>query len=218
LLIVNSSIIHWKEHVRDTLQPLLEAYQCGLETGDLEFAAYGAHSYCFNSYAIGNELVQVAREMTTYNDAIRQIKQVPPLTWSQIYQQAIANLMGCSANPIRLVGEFYNEETGLPQHEAANDGPSCFGIYFNRLFLYYLFSEYAQAVENSIIAERYWSQIIGTVVTHFYHLYDALARLATYTESSAQTQAKILEKVSIRLEKMKQLAHHAPMNFQHNTI
>ncbi len=52
LIVVNTFIIHWKDHVRDTSQPLLEAYQSGLETGDLEFAAYGAHSYCFNSYAV----------------------------------------------------------------------------------------------------------------------------------------------------------------------
>jgi predicted ATPase/tRNA A-37 threonylcarbamoyl transferase component Bud32 len=68
LLIVNNFTIHWKELVRDTSQPLLEAYQSGLETGDLEFAAYCVHCYCFQSYAVGKELVEVEREMTTYNE------------------------------------------------------------------------------------------------------------------------------------------------------
>jgi len=215
LLIVNSFIIHWKEHVRNTSHPLLEAYQNGLETGDLEFAAYGAHSYCFNSYVVGNELVQVEREMTTYNEAIRQIKQETPLTWSRIFHQVITDLMGCSVNPNRLVGEFYNEENGLPQHEVANDGPSIFDVYFSKLFLCYLFSEYTQAVENSTIAELYLFQTTGTTIIPFYHLYDALARLATYPESSVQTQAEILEKVTVGQEKMKQWAQHAPMNHLH---
>ncbi|WP_442949666.1 PAS domain-containing protein, partial [Nostoc sp.] len=214
-LIVNTFIIHWKDHVRDTLQPLIEAYQSGLETGDLEFAAYSAHSYCFNSYVVGNELVEVEHEMREYNEAIRQIKQETALTWNQIFHQAIANLMGYSVNATRLVGKFYNEENGLPQHEAANDGTAIFNVYFNKLFLCYLFSEYAQAVENSTIAELYLIRIIGTPIAPFYYLYDALTRLATYPESSAEAQEEILKKVAVSQEKIKQWAHHAPMNHLH---
>ncbi|WP_414517112.1 AAA family ATPase [Nostoc sp. PCC 9305] len=215
LLIVNTFIIHWKEHVRETLQPLLEVYQSGLETGDLEFAAYGAHSYCFNSYVVGNELVEVEREMARYNEALRQIKQETALTWNQTFHQAIANLMGYSVNPTRLVGKFYNEENGLPQHEAANDGTAIFDVYFSKLFLCYLFSEYTQAVENSTIAERYLIRITGTPIAPFYYLYDTLARLATYPESSAQAQEEILKKIAVSQEKIKQWAHYAPMNHLH---
>ncbi|MEH2361815.1 AAA family ATPase [Nostoc sp.] len=214
-LIVNTFIIHWKDHVRETLQPLLEAYQSGLETGDLEFAAYGAHSYCFNSYVVGNELVEVEREMAAYNEALCQIKQETALTWNQIFHQAIANLMGYSVNPTRLVGKFYNEENGLPQHEAANDGTAIFDVYFNKLFLCYLFSDYAQAVENSTIAERYLIRITGTPIAPFYYLYDALTRLAIYPESSAQAQEEILKKIAVSQEKIKQWAHYAPMNHLH---
>ncbi|HIK18119.1 MAG TPA: GAF domain-containing protein, partial [Leptolyngbyaceae cyanobacterium M33_DOE_097] len=215
LVIISTFIIHWKNHVRDTLYSLLEAYQSGLETGDLEFAAYAAHSYCFNSYAAGNELVQVEREMTTYSEAIRQIKQETALTWNQIFQQAIANLMGYSVDPTRLVGKFYNEENRLPQHEAANDGTAIFNVYFNKLFLYYLFSEYDLSVENSTLAERYLIRVTGSPLGPFYYLYDALARLAIYSESNAQTQSEILKKVAVNQEKMKQWAHYAPMNYLH---
>ncbi|MFN6487489.1 MULTISPECIES: AAA family ATPase [unclassified Nostoc] len=215
LLIVNNFIIHWKKHIKNTIQPLLEAYQRGLEVGDLEFAAYCAHCYCFQFYAVGKELVEVEREMTKYNEAIRQIKQKTALTWNQIYQQAIANLMGFSVSLTHLVGEFYNEESGLPQHETANDGTSTFDVYFNKLILCYLFSEYAQAVENSTIAERYLIRITGTPVAPFYYLYDALARLAIYSESSAQVQEELLKKVTVTQEKMKQWSQYAPMNCLH---
>jgi PAS domain S-box-containing protein len=215
LLIVNNFTIHWKEHIRNTSQPLLEAYQSALETGDLEFAAYCAHCYCFQSYAVGKELVEVEREMTKYNEVIRQIKQKTALTWSQIYQQATANLMGFSVSLTHLVGEFYNEESGLPQHEVTNDGTSIFNVYFNKLILCYLFSEYAQAVKNSTIAERYLIRITGTPVGPFYYLYDALARLAMYSESGTQVQEELLKKVTVSQEKMKQWAQYAPMNCLH---
>ncbi|PZO37910.1 MAG: serine/threonine protein kinase [Pseudanabaena frigida] len=215
LLIVNNFIIHWKEHIRNTTQPLLEAYQRGLEVGDLEFAAYSAHCYCFQFYAVGKELVEVDREMTKYNEAIRQIKQKTVLTWNQIYHQAIANLMGFSVSLTRLVGEFYNEENGLPQHEVTNDGTAMFIVFFHKLFLCYLFSEYAQAVKNSTIAERYLIGITGTPLGPFYYLYDSLARLAIYSESATQVQEELLKKVKVSQEKMKQWAQYAPMNCLH---
>jgi predicted ATPase/signal transduction histidine kinase/CheY-like chemotaxis protein/tRNA A-37 threonylcarbamoyl transferase component Bud32 len=215
LVIVHNFIMHWKESIRDTSQRLLEAYQSGLETGDLEFAAYCVHCYCFQSYAVGKELVEVEREMTKYSEAIRQIKQEAALTWNQIYQQSVSNLMECSINPCRLIGESYNEEIGLPQHKAANDGTAIFVVYFHKLFLCYLFSEYAQAVENSTLAESYLISVAGTAIVPLYYLYDSLAKLATYRESSTQAQSEILKKVALSQEKMKHWAHYAPMNYLH---
>jgi PAS domain S-box-containing protein len=215
LLYVNVFIIHWKEHIRESLEPLLEGYQSGLETGDLEFAAYCAHVYCFQSYVTGRELVELERNMAIYGEAIRQIKQKTVLAWSKTYRQTIANLMGRSANPTRLIGEFYNEEKELPQHKAANDGIAIFGVYFNKLFLCYLFSEYAQAVENSTLAEPYLSRTTATPLEPLYYLYDSLVRLATYPGSSAQVQKEILQRAVVRQEKMKQWAHYAPMNCLH---
>lgn len=215
LLIIHNYINHWKNHVRETSKPLLEAYQTGLDTGDLEFAAYCAHIYCFLSFALGKELTEVEREMTTYNQAIRQIKQQAALTWNQIFQQSVLNLMGCSVNPCRLIGESYNEENGLPQHKLVNDGAALIGIYFNKLFLCYLFADYVQAVENSTIAETYLIRVTATPLVPLYYLYNSLARLARYPESSAQAQEEILKHVAVTQEKMKHWAYYAPMNYLH---
>ncbi len=45
LVSVSSFIIHWKKHLRETLQPLLDAYRYGLEAGDLEFASISLCCY-----------------------------------------------------------------------------------------------------------------------------------------------------------------------------
>lgn len=215
LNIVNNFIIHWKEHARVLLKPLLEGYQSGLETGDLEFAAYCAYTYCFQSYANGKELVEVERDMAIYGKAIHQIKQETAHTWNRIFRQAIINLMGYSVNLTRLIGTSYNEENELSQYEAANDGSSIFAVYFNKLFLCYLFYEYAQAVENAVLAGSYLIRLTGTTLEPLYYLYDSLARLATYLDSSAQVQEEILEIVVISQKKMQQLAYYAPMNYLH---
>ena len=215
LAIVNIFIIHWKDHLKEALEPFLEGYQNGLDTGDLEFAAYCAHAYCFQSFFVSKELTKVESEMRTYGEAIRRIKQEAALTWTQIYRQSVINLMRGSINLIHLVGESYNEETGLPQLVAVNDGTGIFNVYFHKLLLCYLFSEDVQAVENSVLAERYLLSVTATPLVPWYYFYDSLARLAAYSGSSAEVRAEFLQKVALNQEKMKHWAEYAPMNFFH---
>jgi PAS domain S-box-containing protein len=159
--------------------------------------------------------VDVEREMAKYSEAFRQIKQEATLLWMQVYRQSVLNLMGYSVNPTRLVGESYNEETGLPQHEAANDEALIFDVYFNKVFLCYLFSDYAQSVENLTIAERCSIRAAGSPIFPVYYFYNSLIRLAIFSESSTQVQAEILNQVTLNQEKMKQWAHYAPINHLH---
>ena len=215
LNIVNNFIIHWKEHARVLLTPLLEGYQSGLETGDLEFAAYCAYTYCFQSYANGKELGEVERNLVIYGEVIYQIKQETVLAWNQILRQTILNLTGRSDNSTQLIGESYNEENELPQCDPTNDGSTILAVYFNKLFLCYLFSEYAQAVESSTIAGNYIVRLVGTPLEALYYFYDSLARLAIYPGNSDQIQNKLLSEIAINQEKMKRWADHAPMNYLH---
>ncbi|MEH2333773.1 AAA family ATPase [Nostoc sp.] len=215
LLSVNIFIIHWKKHFRETLQPLLEGYQSGLETGDSEFAAYCAEVYCLQCVFVGKELVELEREIRMYSQVIRQLKQQAALTWTQMHHQVVLNLMERSVNPICLVGEAYNEENRLRQNEKENNGTSIFFVHFYQLFLCYLFYEHFQAVENSIIAAGYVSYVASSPPVPLYYFYSSLAKLATYLESDTQGQSEILKEVAVNQETMQLWAHYAPMNHLH---
>ncbi|MEH2432103.1 MAG: PAS domain-containing protein, partial [Nostoc sp.] len=213
LFMVTNFIIHWKEHIRETSKPFLEAYQSGLETGDLEFAAYCAFTYCLQLFIVGKELVEVEHEMAKYCEAIHKVKQITSLTWIQIFQQSVLNLMGYSVNPSRLVGESYNEDNRLLHHEI--DAVILFLVHLNKLILCYLFSEYAQASKNAAIAESHVIRVIATPLVPLYYFYSSLARLAIFPGSSAQTQEEILKNVAVSQELIKQWAAYAPMNYLH---
>ncbi|MEW6499146.1 MAG: serine/threonine protein kinase, partial [Cyanobacteriota bacterium] len=146
---------------------------------------------------------------------MRQFKQGVALTLNQVFQQSVLNLMGRSVNPSRLIGESYNEESGLPEHGAVNDGNGVFVVYFNKLILCYLFSEYTRAFEALIVAERYLVCATASPLVPLYYLYTSLVKLATYSESSAQTQIESLDEITENLKKMEQWAHYAPMNYLH---
>jgi predicted ATPase/serine phosphatase RsbU (regulator of sigma subunit)/tRNA A-37 threonylcarbamoyl transferase component Bud32 len=214
IFVFNDLVRLWKEHVIETLQPLLGTYQIGLETGDIEFSAYSLLVYLYFSYFIGKPLVTLEQEMAHYKNAMIRLKQEGTLNRYQLYWQVVLNLTGHSKHPCRLIGKVYDETIQLPLHQQANDRTVIHYVYLNKCILHYLFQEYVPAVENASKAEQYLDGVTGTLEVAIFHFYDSLARLALYSSLPQQQQA-VLTKVSANQQKMKLWAEHAPMNFQH---
>ncbi len=213
LLIVNYFIKHWKEHLRETLTPLREAYSIGLETGDLEYAAYAACVYSYHSYVMGKELATVEREMAMYSNALSQLGQETSYYYNQLNRQVVLNLMGRAEDKCRLIGESYDEVKMLPLHQSANAQNLCRSLYFYKLVLCYLFQNYQQALENAKLAENYSDSAVGTIP--LYHFYNSLVHLAIYSEASKSEQKLILQKVKANQKKIKKWAQFAPMTHLH---
>ncbi len=94
LEVFNAFVRHWKDHVKETLPPLMQGYQSGLDTGDLEFVAYCGYVYCYYSYSIGKQLSSLEKRIATHVDLLGQIKQETVRNYSRMLHQATLNLMG----------------------------------------------------------------------------------------------------------------------------
>lgn len=213
LFVVNYFIKHWKEHLGKTLNPLRDAYSIGLETGDLEYAAYSACVYSYHSYVLGKELATVEREMAMYSHTLSQLKQETAFYYNQLNRQVVLNLMGRAEDTCRLIGESYDEVKMLPLHLEANAQNICRSLYFYKLVLCYLFQDYQQALENAKSAEEYSDSAVGTIP--LYHFYNSLVYLAIYSEASKSEQKRILQKVKSNQKKIKKWARFAPMTHLH---
>jgi len=205
----------WKEHIKETLKPLLEVYSAGLETGDLEFAAYCLYAYSYHACFMGQELAGLEREIGKHSAAIRQIKQERMFYWNEIYRQTVLNLLGHVNDPSRLIGEAYNEERMLPLHIRGNDAIALLDLYCCKMYLCYFFADYPQTLENAAIAEKYLHGGIGKILIPQINFYASLARLSLYSNVNQAEQKQILQKVTANQEKMQKWAHHAPMNYLH---
>jgi len=114
LQVFGGFIIHWKEHFKETLPILIDAYQSGMEMGDFEYAGYSAFENGYHSYFIGHELTEIEQKISNYSKAISQIRRERPFNWIAIFLQAVRNLLGHEENPTLLSGDAYNEELALP--------------------------------------------------------------------------------------------------------
>lgn len=210
-----ASVMHWKDHLKETLPILLESYQSAMETGDFEHVGYCGFHIPEHSYFIGRELTELEQEIATYSQIVNRVRRESSLNWVAILWQSVLNLLGRSKNPSYLMGDVYNEERSLPHAIEVNDISELVFCYLNKLILDYLFGNYPQAIKNAILAEQYLSGIPGRVAVGIYHFYNSLAHLAEFTEASSVEQETWLIRVNNSQEKIRVWAHHAPKNYQH---
>ncbi|MBD2181765.1 ATP-binding protein [Aerosakkonema funiforme] len=213
--IVCGATTHWKEHINKTLKLLQEGYYSGLENGALEYSSYCLLVFCVHSYFIGKELTALEREMALYSEAIRQNKQQTIVNYSELWRQAVLNLLGRNQNYFQLIGEAYNEEKMLPVQLAANDRSGTYYLFFNKMVIAYLFQDYLQAVKFANKAEEYLDGTIGMTPFYQFHSWDSLAHLAVFPDADEPEKERILAKVAANQQKLETWANHAPMNYLH---
>ncbi|MGD2181300.1 trifunctional serine/threonine-protein kinase/ATP-binding protein/sensor histidine kinase [Lusitaniella coriacea] len=212
---INAGVSHWKESLRSTLPSLQETYQVALETGDLEYTAVSAQVYAYHLYFSGQELSQVARELAAYSHAIVQIQHKTFLYCVKAYHQHTLNLLGRSADPIKLIGTAYDETIDLPHQYEANDAH---GIAVAHLFKgigCYFFSAYDDALDNFEKITPFLRSISAFATGCALTFYESLTRLATIDRHLTTEQTHSLEKVVANQEKLAHWANHAPMNYLH---
>lgn len=215
--VVYTYIQPWKSPLQASLLPLQEAYQTGLDTGDVEIAGLAAAAYCYYAYHAGQELTGLTREIEAYLASVSHLKQTTPQHYLEIYQQTILNLLGQTETPDRLEGRVFSQETSLPLLEATNHRTALFYLHFNQTVLSYLLGESQSAAQASLRAESYLDGGTGTFMIPLYAFYDALVQLSLYRDSTLckTAQQDLLARVALHQSKLQDWATHAPSNHQH---
>ncbi|MGD1809278.1 AAA family ATPase [Dapis sp. BLCC M126] len=215
LVLYASCIGFWKEHVKEFLSVHLEGLQSGLETGDFEFACYGAAEYSQYLFLVGLPLEQVKNESQQKLSLIQHLKQSFHVDYLAPWLQGALNLMGESESVTTLSGPIYNEEDRLQVLVEQKQLTTVFVTYFVKSVLSYLFGDAAKAVKDGQIARDNSAGVAGTLFIPAELFYSSLARIA-YLEKIDPYQQKLeRQNVNECLAKLKHWANYAPMNYQH---
>ncbi len=84
----------WKEHIRQTLAPLLETFTLCMESGNPESAAYAAFIHCSNSLSAGMPLPDILSRITHYSEIFESCGQTMMLAYLRIMNRTVSHLMG----------------------------------------------------------------------------------------------------------------------------
>ena len=215
LNLFNGHVRHWKEHVKETIEPLHEAVQSGLETGEMVYSGYAALSCGIHPFFIGEYLESVDRQFVHSINLLQKQNLGYHVIYGQIGRQLTLNLIGKSEDKLKLIGEAFNEEEMLPMLIEQKNGTSLFYAYICKEFLFYFMKQPALAIASAMEAEKYAGAAAGMFTVPQHNLYYSLALLADYPHLDDRRQKQALRKVTSNQKKMKNWALHAPSNFQH---
>ena len=113
LAVVHGGCRHWKQPYKDSLQPLMQAYEQGMAVGDVKFSLLAAHNYLLGSLESGVVLSQVEIDMRTFCEGLDDMSLNNNCAFRTMIGpawQQVLNFLGKSENPTQLTGVAMNEE------------------------------------------------------------------------------------------------------------
>ncbi|MCP4344419.1 MAG: GAF domain-containing protein, partial [Desulfobacterales bacterium] len=212
IMLFNTFIRHWKEHMKEVLPSYKKGYETGLEYGDLEYGCYCLYMHGVQSFFTGADLSDIRQTIEQSAGQFVQLRQKPSFYMLLPWNQAVNNLIEKTDNPCVLSGSIYNEDELISGFVETDNKFGLLNIYFSKFILNYIFQDYPEAVKNIQSAEKYLKSALATGLAMAFPFYDTLAYLAVYDQSSENEKKKILKKVAANLKKLKKYAASAPMN------
>ncbi len=214
-VIFNGFIRHWSDGGKASFTGLIDGIQSGLETGDVNNACYCASFYSNYILLSGEPLDSVETQQSQYIQMLVNYQNKFMIYQARVGAQVVLNLQDKTANPCLLIGEQFNEKTMLPTLKETQNNLAIFVVYLSKLWLNYLFKDYAKSAENAIAASNYSEAVMSSMYVPIHNLYYSLALLALYPTASKSEQKKHLKKVASLQKKMKHWALNSPGNYQH---
>ncbi|HLO46850.1 MAG TPA: AAA family ATPase [Kamptonema sp.] len=215
LFVISTFIIHWKVHIKETLNLLQNAYSKSWESGSLMESGYAAYAYGFHAYFMGDELSKLEEEMTAYSKVLEQIDQKTQLKYNELYRQSVLNLLGQTSSKFILMGEANKEEQLLAGYQQANDQTGLWHFFLLKLMLCYLFHEFEQILKYIERAEYYSAGGKGMCNIPTFHFYASLARLAVLPNYPKSEQENLLQQVAASQKNIEKWATYASVNNLH---
>jgi len=209
-------IAPWQQPLKEVSSLFTEAYQAGLEVGDPIFTGYAASNIVIHQYMKGDKLDDLVKEAKKYLSFLRHVNHKVTLYTALIWQHLALNFQGLTQNNLSLTSEHFDEKQFL---EKTKDNQFKFALnqfYIVKLIIFFMHGNYNSALKMALQMKDIDIDILSvdsTIVE--YYLYSSLTKIACYKNITIQKQRQYRKEIRANQKKMKNWAHHAPMNYLH---
>ncbi|MDN4164129.1 SpoIIE family protein phosphatase [Cytophagales bacterium LB-30] len=199
----NFFVRHWKEPIKNTIQPLQKAYETGLKSGDFEHAAYSLFMSFYHSFFAGTNLKELFIQGESNLLAIAGLSHRSSYFLMANMLQTVFNLSQKNSQPYLLEGKFYQAADNFPVHVQSNDKPNLVTWICTQLILGYTFNHPERVFATYEQGEKFIDAGLGALGRSYILFYISLsyyeyghtldAPLRKKYKKLAQKNRKILE-------------------------
>jgi hypothetical protein len=203
-------ILPWKKPIRGALEPLLQAYRVGIQTGDKEFASLSFFTYCYLAMESGMPIDKIDKEWTAAQGTMTSNRQLSLLRQAIAHKQALHHYMGLS-DPLISKGDLmdWDEEIRLAK-EKGNENTHQI-VHSLRMNVAYIFNDYELANSLAMVVVKGIEKMPATFEQINALFFSSMVALAMAAKGKQYRRNVRWTKKTIK--KFKRYARHCPDNF-----
>jgi predicted ATPase/signal transduction histidine kinase len=206
-------LCHWRRPVGEAEPFQWEAYQLGLEAGDLVYSGYAVVSAILQRATSGVPLPEQLETIQKYVSFLHWTKEANQLALVQLVRQTWRNLRGETQARDSLDGEGFVEERVLREVWADKDsGTGRCAYYITKLRLAYLWGDYSLALEMAEEAERVIRALMGQIWIVEANFFHSLSLAAMYGQADAAQKKVYGVQLRKNQRQLRKWALNAPKN------
>jgi predicted ATPase/signal transduction histidine kinase/CheY-like chemotaxis protein/tRNA A-37 threonylcarbamoyl transferase component Bud32 len=206
LHVFSTLIHHWFKPLRTSKVISNQAYQLGLQSGEMQYAGYSRYSVAVDLFCSGEMLFDIAPELNKLVEFCTKTKSLFALDNLQGVVDAVQTLTGQKALELRSDYVLDLEKRGN-NYALGHDV-----IYKSQLL--YLYEQFDKALYYSLEAEKILSNVSAHYVVAEHNFYYSLNLAAVYNEASTEQQLHYQQQLISNQKTMAVWTQHCPENFQ----
>ncbi|MEZ4253241.1 MAG: hypothetical protein R3B99_33955 [Polyangiales bacterium] len=182
-LVKTRHIVH--AHINPFVEPLGEAverergvFQLGMDTGDLEYAAWALHIMVGYGFYAGRRLEELSELGTQNVELIQRSGQLPALGCTTPFVQAVANFFDEVEDPTRLRGPRYDEDTHRAELVSVGFRGAAYILTVMQTFVRFVFRDVEGALDAADAGAEFADGAVASFHPVWWHQYRSLAALA----------------------------------------
>ena len=216
MVIFYGFISFWHDSLRESIEPLRQAYWVGRQNGDLLYAAFALSFRSAVRLHAGDNLIELLASMTEDNQLILEMNQPLVHTISEVQRQAVLRLVQGTASVLSPQEEDFDESALLAKLDALGDQATKFDVYVNKLMVACLFNRYPEAFAASEQAHRYEEDTTSrqTIYPSFL-LYSTIACIKQVRSLPTGQVRKLKKQIARNIKLMRSFGKEVPKNYEH---
>jgi predicted ATPase/class 3 adenylate cyclase len=216
LVIFYGFLSFWKDGFRSSIEPLMQAYKIGRQSGDLLYASFAANFNALIRMQTGDHLPDLLRLLNEDTLVIKNLNQELVYWVNEILRQFTINLIQEVDDPVVLGSEGFSETELLNRLDEIKDTATQFDFYYYKVALATIYNRYEDGFENANQA-GVWEDATTARQTVYpsYLLFSSISAFRYQMNGASPKEKKQIEKqLKKRLKLLRTFSKHGPQNFE----
>ena len=202
----------WRRPFVTCIAHAREARRSGLESGDFNYAGYGAVTESWPAFSISRSLDRFVRDYSPTLTLLERIRMTDFRAALQVMLNWALALQGRTVDRLSLSDPQFDEAAFVERHETTNASFFLTFLYTAKLHLCVLFEQFEAGVDFARRARDV--TVVGTMWPVLLDFWGGLAMAGAWNTASDDDRRSYWTQLTASRESLKELADNCPENFR----